>query len=109
MTYDEELAQRVRDLISDHPNFVEKKMFGGIGFMLGGNMACGVNQENLIIRVGAENYQGALSKPNVEIFGLTGRAMTGWIVVKEPGYQKDDDLQEWVDQGVTFALSLPEK
>ena len=109
MTYDEGLAQRVRELISDHPGFVEKKMFGGIGFMLGGNMACGVNQENLIIRVGADNYQVALSKPNVEIFGLTGREMTGWIVVKELGYQKDDDLQKWVDQGVAFALSLPEK
>ena len=109
MTYDDGLAQRVRDLICDHPGYVEKKMFGGVGFMLGGNMACGVNQENLIIRVGPENYQDALSRPNVEIFGLTGREMKGWIVVKESGYQKDDDLQEWVDQGVAFALSLPEK
>jgi len=109
MTYDEGLAQRIRDLISDHPGFMEKKMFGGIGFMLRGNMACGVNQENLIIRVGPDNYQGALTRPNVEVFDLTGRPMTGWIVVKESGYQNDADLQEWVDQGVGFALSLPEK
>lgn len=72
-------------------------------------MACGVNQENLIIRVGPDNYQGALTRPNVEVFDLTGRPMTGWIVVKESGYQNDADLQEWVDQGVGFALSLPEK
>lgn len=109
MAYDEGLAQRVRDLISDHPGFVEKKMFGGIGFLLGGNMACGVNQEDLIIRVGPDNYQGALSRPSVKVFNLTGRPMTGWIVVKDPGYQKDVDLQDWVDQGVAFALSLPEK
>jgi len=109
MTFGEGLAQRVRDLISDLPNYVEKKMFGGIGFLLGGNMACGVNQEDLIIRVGPENYQGALSRSSVKVFDLTGRPMTGWIVVKKPGYQIDDDLQEWVDQGVAIALSLPKK
>lgn len=109
MTFDEGLSQRIRDLISDLPGYQERKMFGGIGFLLAGNMACGVNQEDLIIRVGKDNYQDALSKPDVTVFDLTGRAMTGWIVVKTPGYQKDVALQEWVDQGVAFALTLPAK
>lgn len=109
MVFDEGLAQRVRELISDHPGYVEKKMFGGVGFLFGGNMACGVNKEDLIIRVGPDNYQEALSRPDAEVFDLTGRPMTGWIVVKETGYQKDANFQEWVDRGVAFALSLPEK
>ncbi len=109
MTFDEGLSQRIRELISDHPGFLEKKMFGGIGFLFGGNMACGVNQEDLIIRVGPENYQEALSRPNAKVFDLTGRPMTGWIVIEEPGYQKEADFQDWVDQGVAFAMSLPEK
>ncbi len=109
MAFDEDLAQRIRNLIIEYPDYVEKKMFGGIGFLLAGNMACGVNQEDLIIRVGPDDYQDALTKPNVKVFDLSGRPMTGWVVVKEPGYQKDSDLMEWVDRGVAFALSLPEK
>lgn len=109
MTLDEGLAQRISDQISDLAGYEEKRMFGGIGFLLRGNMACGVNKENLIIRVGPDYYQEALSKPNVKIFDMTGRAMTGWIVVTEPGYQKDADFQEWVDRGVAFALTLPAK
>jgi len=76
---------------------------------LKGNMACGVNKENLIIRVGPDYYQEALSKPNAKIFDMTGRPMTGWIVVTEADYQKDADFQEWVDRGVAFALTLPAK
>jgi hypothetical protein len=72
-------------------------------------MVCGVHQEELIIRVGPDNYQEALSRPDVKVFDLTGRPMTGWIGVNQPGYQKDADLQEWVDLGAAFALTLPEK
>ena len=109
MTLDEGLAQRVRDQISDLAGYEEKRMFGGIGFLLRGNISCVVNKENLIIRVGPDYYQEALSKPNVKVFDITGRPMTGWIVVTEDGYQKDADFQEWVDRGVTFALTLPVK
>ncbi|HDD61297.1 MAG: RNA methyltransferase [Chloroflexota bacterium] len=109
MTLDEGLAQRIRDQISDHAGYEEKRMFSGIGFLLKGNMACGVNKENLIIRVGPDYYQEALSKPNAKIFDMTGRPMTGWIVVTEADYQKDADFQEWVDRGVAFALTLPAK
>ena len=84
-------------------------MFGGIGFMLGGNMACGVNKESLIVRVGSENYEDALSMPHTSIFDFTGRPMTGCIMVTPEGYKTDEDLEKWLDLGVQFALSLPPK
>jgi TfoX/Sxy family transcriptional regulator of competence genes len=109
MAYNEELAQRIRDYMKKHSGYEEKKMFGGIGFLLKGNMACGVIRDDLIVRVGADNYTDALLKPHVELFDLTGRAMTGWVVVKEPGYQLDSNLRNWVDQGMKYSLSLPAK
>jgi len=109
MAYDEGLAQRVREVLSDFLGYEEKKMFGGIGFLLQGNMACGVIREDLIVRVGAENYSEALLRPDVELFDMTGRAMTGWVIVKEPGYRKDSNLNDWVDQGVSYSLTLPPK
>lgn len=87
MAYDEGLAQRIREILSESPGYEEKKMFGGIGFLLHGNMACSVIREDLIVRVGAENYTAALQLPNVELFDITGRAMTGWVVVKRAGIQ----------------------
>ena len=109
MAYDEGLAQRVRELISEQPGYEEKKMFGGIGFLLRGNMACGVIREDLIIRVGADAYTDSLLKPHVELFDITGRAMTGWVIVKESGYREDQTLENWVQQGVAYALTLPAK
>jgi len=109
MAYDEGLAQRIREILSENPGYEEKKMFGGMGFLLYGNMACGVIREDLIVRVGAENYTAALQLPNVELFDITGRAMTGWVVVKEPGYSNDSSLKDWVDQGAAYSLTLPEK
>lgn len=109
MAFDEGLAQRVRELFNNRLGYEEKKMFGGIGFLLHGNMACGVIREDLIVRVGADNYTDALLKPDVELFDMTGKAMTGWVVVKEPGYRSDSDLNNWVTQGADYSLSLPAK
>jgi TfoX/Sxy family transcriptional regulator of competence genes len=109
MAYDEGLAQRVREIVEELPGFTEKKMFGGIGFMLMGNMACGVNKEDLIIRVGPERYEEALAAPHTRVFDMTGRPMKGWVVVTSDGYEAENELQEWVQQGVDFALSLPPK
>jgi TfoX/Sxy family transcriptional regulator of competence genes len=109
MTYSEDLAQRIRELFKPRPGFREKKMFGGIGFLIRGNMACGVIREDLIVRVGEDSYTDALLLPHVELFDMTGRAMTGWVIVKEPGYNADQDLRKWVDQGVNYALTLPPK
>ncbi len=109
MAYDEGLAHRIREVLSEQPGFVEKKMFGGVGFMLQGNMACGVNKENLIVRVGPKKYESALAGSNTRPFDLTGRPMKGWVVIEPDGYESDNALTDWVQQGVDFALSLPPK
>jgi hypothetical protein len=109
MAYDEGLEQRVRDVIGELPGYVEKKMFGGVGFMLHGNMACGVNGLDLIVRVGPKRYESALAEPHTRPFDMTGRPMKGWVVVIAEGYEADEDLKAWVQEGVEFALSLPAK
>jgi TfoX/Sxy family transcriptional regulator of competence genes len=109
MAYDEGLAQRIRELLEQEPGLVEKKMFGGVGYMVQGHMACGVNQDALIVRVGPERYQEALAAPHTRVFDLTGRPMTGWVTVGPEGYSADDDLRRWVRQGLEFARSLPPK
>ena len=107
MAHDEGLAQRVREALGELPGLVEKKMFGGIGFMVQGNMACGVNGDELIVRVGPEGYQEALAKPHARPFDMTGRPMKGWVWVASEGYESDAALEDWVQQGIEFALSLP--
>jgi len=109
MPYDEGLVQRMREILDQGPSYTEKKMFGGVGFMLNGNMAVGVNQDNLIVRVGKENDEEALAEPNARPFDFTGKPMQGLIYVSLEGYETDVDLQAWVRRGVDFALSLPAK
>ncbi len=109
MAYNQELAQRVREVLAGQPGLVEKKMFGGAGFMLRGNLACGVLNDDLIVRVGPERYEQALRRPLVRPFDITGRAMKGWVMVASTGIFTDQELQAWVTQGVDFALSLPSK
>jgi TfoX/Sxy family transcriptional regulator of competence genes len=109
MAYDEGLAQRIREILDGQPGLVEKKMFGGVGFMLHGNMACGVYEDKLIVRVGLEGYEQALSKPHTTVFDITGRVMKNWVTVEAAGCESDDDLVEWVQQGVDFSLTLPPK
>lgn len=109
MAYDEEAARRVRSELSGLPGLTEKKMFGGVGFMVLGNLAVGVNGPNLMVRVGPARYPEALAQSHVREFDLTGRPMKGWVLVLPAGYASDGDLQHWVQQGVEFALSLPGK
>jgi hypothetical protein len=109
MAYDEGLAQRVREVLEGQPGLEEKKMFGGVGFMLQGNMACGVLGEDLIVRVGPGRYEQALGRPQTRVFDMTGRPMKGWVMVAAGGYESEEDLAGWVRQGVDLALSLPAK
>jgi hypothetical protein len=88
---------------------VEKKMFGGIAFMIGGNMAVGVNKDHLMVRVGPDHHEDAVSQPHARVVDFTGKPMRGWITVEPPGYASDDDLVGWVQRGVDFASSLPPK
>ena len=84
-------------------------MFGGVGFLLGGNMACGVLNDDLIVRVGPDVYEESLATPHARVFDITGRVMKGWVMVAPPGYAEDTDLANWVERGITFARSLPPK
>jgi TfoX/Sxy family transcriptional regulator of competence genes len=109
MAYDEGLGERVRELLAATPDLVEKKMFGGLGYMVRGNMACGIYQDSLIVRVGPERYEEALAHPHARPFDITDRPMTGWVMVTPVGCASEADLSRWVRSGVDFALTLPPK
>ena len=108
MAYGEGLATRVRGVLGEQPGLVEK-MFGGLAFLLHGNMACGVRGDDLIVRVAAEAADAALGEPGTRPFDLTGRPMKGWLLVDADGHAEDDDLRRWVDRGLAYASSLPPK
>lgn len=109
MAYDEVLAGRIRDALSQQPGLVEKKMFGGVGFLVRGNMACGVHKDMLIVRVGPEVYEETMKFPHTRPFDMTGRAMKGWVMVEPDGFSSETDFKEWVEAGLKFALTLPPK
>lgn len=109
MPFDEQLADRVRPLLSTLPGFEEKRMFGGAAFLLQGNMCTGVWQEFLIVRLGAGQHSSAMSEPHVRPFDITGRVMRGWAMVEPAGIEADEDLAEWVARAARFAGSLPPK
>jgi TfoX/Sxy family transcriptional regulator of competence genes len=111
MAYDEGLAQRISELLDDNAEYEynEKKMFGGICYLLNGNMACGILKEDLIVRVGPKKYKDYLKKPHTRKFDITGKPMKGWIMVTYKGLESDKELLKWVRLGVNFALSLPRK
>lgn len=87
----------------------EKKMFGGLCFLLNGNMACGILKNALIVRVGPDKYNEALQLPHARQFDITGRPMKGWVMVPAEGLTSHNDLSAWVERGVSFASTLPVK
>ena len=109
MAYDEDLANRVREQLAGEEGVIEKAMFGGIAFMLGGNMAVGISGDELMVRVGPERDDEALEQPHTRPFDMTGRPMKGWILVGAPGVEGDAALGAWVERGVAVARSLPPK
>jgi TfoX N-terminal domain len=109
MAYDQELAERVRELLAPRANLSERKMFGGIGFMVAGNMCCGVIDEDLIVRLDPEDAEQALHEPHVRVFDYSGRPMRGWLFVEPKATVGDDGLAGWVDAAFAFASSLPAK
>jgi TfoX/Sxy family transcriptional regulator of competence genes len=108
MAYSLQLAERIRSELTGIP-FVEKKMFGGVGFLLNGNLACGVNKDNLIVRVDPAKHSALLKKPQTRPFDMTGRPMKGWLIVEADGFKTDKQLSAWIKEGVEFALTLPPK
>lgn len=109
MAFDEKLAERVRKVVSSNPGYSERKMFGGMSFIINGNMAVGVNEDKLIVRVGPDAYQEALGKPYASAEDMTGRAINGWVTIAPAGLGDDQALQSWVAKGVKYASSLPPK
>ena len=109
MAYDEGLAQRIREELEGTPNLSEKKMFGGISFMINGNMACGVIKDDLIVRVDPAIHEKLLARSHARPFDFTGRPMKGWVTVSPEGYESDADLKDWINRGLAFAQSLPAK
>jgi TfoX/Sxy family transcriptional regulator of competence genes len=107
MAYDENLANRVRDLLDGEPGLAEKKMFGGLAFLLGGTMAVGVSGDALMVRLPTDESDDALAEPGARPFDMTGRPMKGWLLVDPSGHEKAGDLRRWVGRGTTFARTLP--
>jgi TfoX/Sxy family transcriptional regulator of competence genes len=109
MAFDETLAERIRVHLARRKNLVEKKMFGGVGFLLNGNMLVGVWKDSLIVRLGPEESDDALKEPHVRAFDITGRAMKGWVMVGPDGVASDEQLNDWIQRAVKFVRSLPAK
>jgi TfoX N-terminal domain len=109
MAYDEDLANRVREQLAGERAVTEKAMFGGLAFLLAGNMAVGLSGDELMVRVGPEAGDDALAEPHTRPFDMTGRPMKGWILVAPEGLGSDAELSSWVGRGVAFARSLPPK
>ena len=109
MAYDEGVAQRVREALQQIQGVTEKKMFGGIAFMINGNMCAGVVGDTLMLRVGPENYEPALKQPHVRQMDFTGRPLTGYVYVAPEGFEDDADLARWIDLGWRFVRGLPAK
>jgi TfoX/Sxy family transcriptional regulator of competence genes len=109
MAYDEKLAERVRRVLAGHDGLSERKMFGGTAFMLRGHMCCGVMGDDLVVRVGADQHEAALSEPHARHMDFTGRPMRGMVYVGPGGYETDEALLEWITRGVEFVASLPAK
>jgi TfoX/Sxy family transcriptional regulator of competence genes len=109
MAFDEILAGRIRDALARKRGIEEKKMFGGVGFLLDGNMLIGVWQDSLIARIGPDEYAEALRQVHVREFDITGRPMKGWVLVEAEGVEDDGQLSEWVERATKFVKTLPKK
>jgi TfoX/Sxy family transcriptional regulator of competence genes len=109
MAYDERLAHRVRAALADEAQLTERKMFGGLAFMLQGNMCCGIIKDELMVRVGPQQYAQALAQPHARMLDFTGRPMKGMVMVAPPGVEDDEALGRWVESGVAFTKTLPAK
>jgi len=109
MAFDESLAARIRDALARRKNVEEKKMFGGLCFLLNGNLLVGVWKDSLIARLGPDEGEAALREPHVRVFDITGRPMRNWVLVEPEAVEDDDQLQEWIDRATKFVGTLPKK
>jgi len=109
MAYDEDLADRIRNVLARYEGLTEQKMFGGIAFMVRGNMCCGVVKDDLMVRVGPVRYEQCLGEPGARPMDFTGRPMRGMVYVDGSACANGRTLAKWVNRGAEFAASLPKK
>jgi len=110
MAYDEDLANRVRELMAGHPDVSEMRMFGGLAFLIGGNMAVAASgQDGLLVRVDPEDTETLVAKPHARPFEMRGRPLRGWLRVAPEGVRTKRQLEPWVKRGAAYARSLPAK
>ena len=109
MAYNEALADRIRTQLKRRRGITEKKMFGGVCFLVNRNMAFGIVGDELMVRVGPEAYEDALAQRHARDMDFTGRPMKGMVYVAPMGFHKDADLKAWMERGLKFARSLPAK
>ncbi len=110
MPYDEDLANRIREVVAGDPDVTEKRMFGGLAFLVGGNMSVAASgQGGLLVRVDPEDTDALFAKPHAEPFEMRGRTMRGWLRVEAEGLRTKDQLEPWVRRGVAYARSLSRK
>ena len=109
MAYDEGLAQRIRELLAKQAGVSEKRMFGGLAFLLKGNMCVGIVKDDLMIRVGPDVYQRLVRHPHARKMDFTGKPMKGFVYVSPEGVESEEGLRLWVGHGLAYASSLPSK
>jgi TfoX/Sxy family transcriptional regulator of competence genes len=109
VAYSEELVERIRDVLDGRPGIVERKMFGGVAWMVNGNMACGVIAEDIMVRLDHEEADQAMAEEHVGPMEFTGRPMRGFLLVEAAGIEEERDLVRWIETGANFAESLPPK
>jgi TfoX/Sxy family transcriptional regulator of competence genes len=110
MAYDEDLANRIRELLADEGPITEKKMFGGLAFLLDGNMAVSASgQGGLLVRIDPAESDKAVARPHAALMEMGGRTMEGWVRVALEGVKDDAELESWVERGVAFVKTLPPK
>lgn len=109
MAFDEGLAQRLREQFDDRDDVAEKKMFGGLCFMVRGNMCCGIVKDELMLRVGKDRYDALLERPHAREMDFTKRPMKGFVYVATEGFEDDDDLRGWITEALAFNATLPAK
>lgn len=109
MTFNELTASQIRSAMQSTPGLSERHMFGGVAFMLAGNMCCGVIEDNLVVRVGPGAYDDALREPHARPMDFTGRPLRGFVYVDRDGFASDVLLKQWIERGVTFVRTLPPK
>jgi len=110
MAYDEDLARRIRELVGEERGLTEQRMFGGLAFLINGNMSVSASgQGGLLLRVNPDETDALLSKPHAHPFEMRGRTMQGWLRVDAEGLRTKRQLEQWVARGVAYARSLPSK